>query len=83
MRKVTASIDDAKNMVESLYGKQVSVRYNKGRNKIFHYKGVISEKHANVFVITVYNELFDRLSCSYADLLCGEVKLKELTEKLS
>lgn len=73
MRKACNSIEQARETVEKLLGQKVNVRYNKGRNKICHYKGQISEAHSNVFVITVYDEIFDRLSCSYTDVLCGEV----------
>lgn len=78
MRKAEGSLDYAKQLVDKLYGKQIDIKYNKGRNKIIHYKGEISERHANVFVITVYNDIIDRLSCSYADILCGEIKMKEI-----
>ncbi|MFR7766332.1 MAG: Veg family protein [Lachnospiraceae bacterium] len=54
------------------------MRYNKGRNKISYFKGRITEAHRNVFVIMVFDEIFDRLSCSYSDLLCGDVAFKEI-----
>ncbi|MBS7304667.1 MAG: Veg family protein [Clostridiales bacterium] len=73
MRKKTMDVDLAKKKVESLMGKELKIRYNKGRNKIVYFDGKISEFYNNVFVITVYNEIFDRISCSYTDLLCGDV----------
>ncbi len=73
MRRKTMDVDFAKRKVKSLIGKELKVRYNKGRNKIVYFDGIISESYNNVFVITVYNEIFDRVSCSYTDLLCGDV----------
>ena len=69
MRKVTTDINIAKKRVDMLKGKDLLVRYNKGR---------ITEAHRNVFVIMVFDEIFDRLSCSYSDLLCGDVAFKEI-----
>ncbi|MBR5250689.1 MAG: Veg family protein [Clostridia bacterium] len=66
----------AKKKVESLVGKQLKIRYNKGRNKIVYFDGIISEFYNNVFVITVFDQIFDRISCSYTDLLCGDVAFK-------
>ena len=75
--KKSLNVEDAKNIVQSLLGCSVDVKLNRGRNKIKHYKGVVSEAHSNVFVINLTNDIFDRISCSYIDLVCGEIALKE------
>ena len=75
--KKSLNVDDAKNMVQALLGRSVDVKLNRGRNKIKRYKGVVSEAHSNVFVINLTNEIFDRISCSYIDLVCGEIALQE------
>lgn len=77
MRKAEGNIEDAKGVVEKYLGKDLDIKYNKGRNRICHYKGRITQAYSNVFIITVYNEIFDRLSCSYTDILCGEISFKE------
>ena len=74
MKKKT-TLDEAKKLVQALLGKNVNLRLNKGRNRIEHHKGVVSETHANVFVVSLTDELFDRISCTYADVVCGEIKL--------
>ena len=79
MKKQT-TIDDARAEVASLFGKSVSVRQNRGRNRIKYYKGVVSEIHDNVFVIALQGDLFDRLSCSYVDVVCGEIRMKPREE---
>ena len=53
MRKVTTDINIAKKRVDMLKGKDLLVRYNKGRNKISYFKGRITEAHRNVFVTMV------------------------------
>jgi uncharacterized protein Veg len=78
MRKVLTGLDHAKKVVEKYFGKEVSIKHNKGRNKICHYRGKITQVYDNVFVVTIYNEIFDRLSCTYSDVLCGEIAFKEL-----
>ena len=55
----------------------MTLRVNKGRNRVHMYNGKVSEVHANVFVVQLFDDLFDRLSCSYVDVVCGEVRIKE------
>ena len=74
--KKSLNVDEAKTIVRDLLGHSVDVRLNRGRNKIKHYKGVISEAHSNVFVIELTNDIFDRISCSYIDMVCGEIRLE-------
>lgn len=75
--KKSLNVEDAKAIVKKLVGRNVDVKLNRGRNKIKHYKGVVSEAHSNVFVIELTNDIFDRISCSYIDLVCGEIALRE------
>lgn len=71
--KKSVTLDSAKSYVESLVGRSVDVKVNRGRNKIKKYKGVVSEAHPNVFVIRLDNDVFDRISCTYTDILCGQI----------
>lgn len=73
--KKTVSVDAAREYVSNMVGRDVDVKVNRGRNKIKRYKGVISEAHENVFVIKLKDDLFDRISCSYTDMVCGEISL--------
>lgn len=70
------NMDQAKALVNKLLGQSVDVKLNRGRNKIRHYKGVLSEAHTNVFVIKLADDIFDRISCSYVDLVCGELVIR-------
>lgn len=74
--KKSVTVDSAKSYVESLVGQSVDVKVNKGRNKIKRYKGVVSEAHPHVFVIKLDNDLFDRISCTYTDILCGSIVIE-------
>jgi uncharacterized protein Veg len=71
------TLESAKEIIDQLKGKNVTVRCNRGRNRINSYSGTLSEVYSNVFVVTLYNELFDRLSCSYNEVVCGEISVKE------
>lgn len=80
MVRTVASLDAAKNKVRNLLGKRVSVKLNKGRNRVRNYHGVLQEMHSNVFVVKLAdNAAFDRISCTYTDMLCGEVAVSEIT----
>ncbi|MCH5157296.1 MAG: Veg family protein [Clostridiales bacterium] len=80
--KSALDIDGAKSLVLNLLGRSVDVKLNRGRNKIKRYKGVISEAHSNVFVIKLTDDIFDRISCSYIDLVCGEISLREMSSSI-
>lgn len=73
--KKNVSVEAAREYVSGLVGRDVDVKVNRGRNKVKRYKGVISEAHENVFVVKLKNDLFDRISCSYTDMVCGEISV--------
>ena len=77
--KKSVTIDSAKSYVESLVGRNVALKVNRGRNKIKRYKGIVSEAHPNVFVVKLDNDLFDRISCTYTDILCGNIIINSTT----
>ena len=78
MKKKTVSLDVIKSKVDALKGKDIKIRLNKGRNKIKFLKGKIDETYSSVFVITIYDDIFDRLSCTYQYVLCGDVRFKTI-----
>lgn len=75
--KKSITVDSAKSYVESLIGRDVNVKVNRGRNRIKRYQGVVSEAHDNVFVVTLKSDLFDRISCTYTDMVCGDIAIAE------
>lgn len=50
----------------------VKVIHNEGRNKIYEYKGKITEVYNNIFIITSDDT---RKSFSYRDILINNVKV--------
>lgn len=75
LMKSRLTVEQAKQMVTALKGKNVVVKLNKGRNRIKRCKGRVVEVHSNVFVVQLLEDIFDRISCSYVDVICGEVSL--------
>lgn len=69
------TVEQAKQMVQLLEGQNVSIKLNKGRNRIKKCQGKVVEVHPNVFVIELFEDILDRISCSYVDVICGEVAL--------
>ena len=74
------NINLIKEKIKLLQGKDVKIRLNKGRNKIQFFEGKIDELYSSVFIIKIYDSFYDRLSCTYQDVLCGDVKFR-LIEK--
>ena len=71
---------DIKDKVHSLKGQNINLKINKGRNKIQFFKGRIDQIYSSVFVVKIENDVFDRLSCTYQDVLCGDVKFKVIEQ---
>ena len=78
MKRKVCNLDIIKEKIKELKGKDLKIRLNKGRNKIQFFNGKIDEVYSSVFVVQIYDSFFDRLSCTYQDVLCGDVKLKVL-----
>ena len=78
--KKSITIDSAKSYVESLVGCNVDLKVNRGRNKIKRYKGKVTETHPNVFIVKLDNDLFDRNSCTYTDILCGSIVINSIQQ---
>lgn len=77
MKKQRASLEEVKNGVASLMGTDVRVSVNKGRKKIVRYDGRVESVYPSVFTLTIYGDDFlDKLSCSYCDVICGDIVLK-------
>ena len=76
--KNDVALKKAQQTVQKLVGKRVALRVNKGRNKVENYVGVVSQAHPNVFVVDVENAVADVVSCTYVQMLCKEISLKQL-----
>ena len=80
MKRKTYNLELVKEKIKQIKGKDLKIRLNRGRNKIQFFNGRIDEIYSSVFVVQIYDSVFDRLSCTYQDVLCGDVKFK-LIEK--
>ena len=74
MIKNSSNIQSVKEKVYNLKGKNISLKVNKGRNKIVSLTAIIDQVYPSMFVIspTCSVEL-DKNSYSYNDILCGDV----------
>ncbi len=65
-------IENVKNNIEELIGKEATIKYNLGRNKYEKYNGIIKETYNKIFLIEI-NGI--KKSFSYADVLTKNVKI--------
>ncbi len=76
MKEPQTSLEDVKSQILMLKGKGVEMQINHGRKKIRKYSGVIEDVYHSVFVVKLDNALAnEKVSYSYSDILCGDVKI--------
>ena len=79
MIKTSKNIKDVKQMVKDCAKQRVTVRVNLGRNKSTSFSGVLSGVYPALFTIQPDDEKYlGKTAYSYADLLCGNVKIKRI-----
>ena len=77
MREKTKSIQQVKESMQNLKGNNLKISVNKGRKKIVKYDGKIINLYPSVFTLKIFNDKnIDFLSCSYNDVICGDIKFK-------
>lgn len=78
MRKSILNLTDVKKRISLIKGKNIDVYINRGRKKIDNYSGIIENTYPSVFTIKIFNdEKLKNVTCSYSDVLCGDVKIEE------
>ena len=77
MKRSTVTVNQCKDAISALIGKKVTVKHNRGRNKVYVFVGTISEAYGAVFVVKTENLITDRQTFSYQDILCGDIRLRE------
>ena len=76
MRKISTDLDSVKEEILKLKGKYVAMEVNHGRKKIRHYEGVVEDIYNSVFVVRLENATTnEKMSYSFSDVLCGDVKI--------
>ena len=69
---------DVKKRILLIKGKNVNVSINRGRKKIDNYSGVVENIYPSVFTIKIFSDdKLNNVTCSYSDVLCGDVKIEE------
>ena len=76
MRKPNMTLNEIKQAIMALKGKQINMQVNNGRKKIVHYQGVVENIYQSVFVVKIENDnVIDKKSYSFTEVLCGDVKI--------
>ena len=78
MRKGILNLNQIKDKILSIKGKNIDISINRGRKKIDNYLGLIENIYPSVFTVKILNdEQLKNVTCSYSDVLCGDVKIEE------
>ena len=72
MRKAGININDIKQKILSMKGREVEMNINRGRKKFDTLNGVIKDVYPSVFTVKL-NSLDTLQTFSYYDVLCGNV----------
>lgn len=78
MRVGGLTLQQVKQDIVSLKGKPIQMRVNRGRRKIETYSGVIKHIYPSVFTVEIDKSNIDSITYSYSDVLCGDVKIKQV-----
>ena len=76
MIKSTGNITKVKDGIKSLYGSNVFVKVNLGRNKFATYRGKVSGVYPALFTVSPTDSFRGKTTYSYAEMLCGNVRIK-------
>lgn len=75
MRSAKKGLDSVKKQIKEIKDRDIVFRLNKGRNKFVTLQGRINETYPSIFTIsTKTDDGMDIISCSYSDVLTGNIK---------
>ena len=76
MKKMPNTVENIKQKILELKGKEVDLKINRGRRKVSSYRARIEDVYASVFTVRSCSQDYDSIfTYSYNDILCGEVKI--------
>lgn len=75
MKKMPNTVDNIKQKIMQLKGKEVKLDVNRGRRKVSSYRAVIEDVYNSVFTVKSLLDINSIITYSYNDILCGEVKI--------
>ncbi len=74
--KTTLTLNEIKQQIEEIKGKNVKMLVNRGRKKTEKLEGVIQNLYPSVFTVEIKDlKGHNIVSYSYTEVLCGFVKL--------
>lgn len=76
MIKTSRDINSVKKDVQSVLGEDVLVKVSLGRNKFARYEGKLTNIYPWLFTIEPNDEFKGKTSFSFAELMCGNVKIR-------
>ena len=78
MRKSIFNLNEVKDRILSIKGKNVDITINHGRKKMSTYNGFVENIYPSVFTVRIVDdERLKNVTCSYSDVLCGDVRIDE------
>ena len=75
MKRSMTKVSKIKDSMQMYINVPVTIRVNRGRNKIFYYDCKIVDLFPSVFTVELDNK--QKQTYSYAGVLCGEIKFKK------
>ncbi len=76
MKKMPNTVENIKQRILELKGREVDLKINRGRRKTASFRARITDCYQSVFTVTNCVDNIDLVSTySYNDILCGEVKI--------
>lgn len=76
MKRNVNSLDNIKNQIVLLKGKEVSLKVNEGRKKIKCFSARVDKTYPSVFSVTL--DEGGLKTFSYSDVLCGDVEILQI-----
>ena len=76
MVKSKGDISKIKELVNSLYGQEVKVKVNLGRNRFASFKGKVTGIYPALFTVSPLDDFKGKTTYSYSEMLCGNVCIK-------
>ena len=83
MIKGNSNVFSAKEIINSMAGKKVSVKVDLGRNKREEFVGILTGVYPALFTVSPINSDYKgKTSYSYAEYICGDVAIKEYEKRV-
>lgn len=79
MKKMPNTVENIKQKIVELKGKEVDLHINRGRRKVSSYRARIENVYTSVFTVKSCGIDENINTYSYNDILCGEVKISNPT----